>query len=348
MTAKTHEVEFTGNASDYFGIWIVNVLLSIVTFGIYSAWAKVRDKKYFYGNTIIDDHSFDYHATGKQIFIGRLIVGAGLLVLSILNVINPILYIIGVLGLLLVLPWIIVRALRFNARVSSYRNVRFNFVGDAGRAFLTFIILPIANLFTLYLATPFISRAIHRFTTNNHQYGDRNFEFNSDIGSYYTAFFMTLAMMIGGIVLLTAGGGGLLASLSGVLNNISEGAVIAMVIALYAVMILVIIPAMLIYKALLRNILFNNTSLDGLHQFSSDVHPGRYIWIIVSNALAAGLTFGMLIPWGRVRLAKYMAAVTHLISESSLDGYTSDVQDSAGVISSEYMDIEGFDIDIGL
>jgi uncharacterized membrane protein YjgN (DUF898 family) len=42
---------FTGGASEYFGIWIVNVLLSILTLGIYSAWAKVRNKRYFYGNT---------------------------------------------------------------------------------------------------------------------------------------------------------------------------------------------------------------------------------------------------------------------------------------------------------
>ena len=43
--------EFHGNGADYFRIWIVNLLFSILTLGIYSAWAKVRTKKYFYGNT---------------------------------------------------------------------------------------------------------------------------------------------------------------------------------------------------------------------------------------------------------------------------------------------------------
>ena len=46
------DFSFTGNASEYFGIWIVNLLLSIVTFGIYTAWAKVRRLRYFYGNTL--------------------------------------------------------------------------------------------------------------------------------------------------------------------------------------------------------------------------------------------------------------------------------------------------------
>ena len=57
---KKTPVVFTGNAREYFGIWIVNLLLSILTLGIYSAWAKVRRKKYFYQHTLIDGAGFDY------------------------------------------------------------------------------------------------------------------------------------------------------------------------------------------------------------------------------------------------------------------------------------------------
>src|SRR6478609_4191452 len=84
MGGTLERAEFRGNAGEYFGIWIVNILLTIVTFGIYSAWAKVRRMRYFRGNTYLDGHSFDYHARGKQIFLGRLIV---FVVLAIINVI---------------------------------------------------------------------------------------------------------------------------------------------------------------------------------------------------------------------------------------------------------------------
>ena len=67
------KIEFTGNAKDYFGIWIVNLILSIVTLGIYSAWAKARREIYFKNNTKIFDTGFGYHATGGQIFKGRLV-----------------------------------------------------------------------------------------------------------------------------------------------------------------------------------------------------------------------------------------------------------------------------------
>ncbi|MGZ5661700.1 MAG: DUF898 family protein, partial [Usitatibacter sp.] len=52
---------FTGDAREYFRIWIVNLFLSVITLGIYSPWAKVRKKRYFYGNTWVAGANFDYH-----------------------------------------------------------------------------------------------------------------------------------------------------------------------------------------------------------------------------------------------------------------------------------------------
>ncbi len=46
---------FTGKASEYFKIWIVNGLLTVLTLGIYSAWAKVRTNRYMYGNLYLDN-----------------------------------------------------------------------------------------------------------------------------------------------------------------------------------------------------------------------------------------------------------------------------------------------------
>ena len=74
-------IKFKGQAGEYFGIWIVNLLLTVITIGIYSAWAKVRKKKYFSSNTEIDGHSFGYHATGWQILKGRILVALVSLVL---------------------------------------------------------------------------------------------------------------------------------------------------------------------------------------------------------------------------------------------------------------------------
>ena len=37
-----HPVEFTGSGGEYFRVWIVNVLLTIVTLSLYTPWARRR------------------------------------------------------------------------------------------------------------------------------------------------------------------------------------------------------------------------------------------------------------------------------------------------------------------
>ena len=66
-------LRFTGRGGEYFGIWIVNLLLTILTVGIYSAWAKVRRIQYFYRHTELAHSSFDFHGSPIKILLGRFI-----------------------------------------------------------------------------------------------------------------------------------------------------------------------------------------------------------------------------------------------------------------------------------
>ncbi len=68
------EFKFDGNGFEYFKIWIVNIVLTILTLGIYSAWAKVRNQQYFYGHTELTGTRFEYLAKPINILIGRLLV----------------------------------------------------------------------------------------------------------------------------------------------------------------------------------------------------------------------------------------------------------------------------------
>ena len=75
-------IEFTGQWGEYFRIWIVNVLLTIVTLGIYAAWAKVRKRRYFCANTRLLGHTFEYLADPLKILYCNLIVVALFLVIE--------------------------------------------------------------------------------------------------------------------------------------------------------------------------------------------------------------------------------------------------------------------------
>ena len=82
-------VSFTGSGSEYFRIWIVNLLLTIVTLGLYHPWAKVRRLRYFYGNTHIGDHTLDFHGNPTRMLRGFLLLGALLLLYTVAGKVSP-------------------------------------------------------------------------------------------------------------------------------------------------------------------------------------------------------------------------------------------------------------------
>lgn len=139
-------LEFNGNGTEYFKIWIVNLLLTIVTLGIYYPWAKVRSRRYFFGNTELDNANFEYHATGKQLFISYIIAMAIFATYIIIGQMFPIVGLVFALLFLAALPWIIWRSIKFNLRMISYRNVRFGFNGNLGGAYATFLAYPIGMI----------------------------------------------------------------------------------------------------------------------------------------------------------------------------------------------------------
>ena len=142
---------FEGSGSEYFKIWIVNILLTIVTLGLYYPWAKVRNNRYLYANSTIEGRGFDYHATGKQLFFGYLIAMALLIAYIIIQNISPIGSLVVILIFFLAFPWIIWRSLSFNMRMTSFSNVRFSFDGTLGGAYANFMLRPIAVFIVVYL-----------------------------------------------------------------------------------------------------------------------------------------------------------------------------------------------------
>jgi uncharacterized membrane protein YjgN (DUF898 family) len=118
---------FTGTGSEYFRIWIVNLLLTILTFGIYSAWAKVRRLQYFYRNTWLNEVNFDYHGDPTAILKGRVLAVILLSVYNLSGGLSPILGLIFLIPLMLVMPVLLYKSLRFRAINSSYSGLRFGF-----------------------------------------------------------------------------------------------------------------------------------------------------------------------------------------------------------------------------
>ncbi|MGY5806813.1 YjgN family protein [Rhizobium sp. LEGMi198b] len=332
---------FTGRAAEYFGIWIVNVLLTIITLGIYSAWAKVRRNRYFYGNTALLGHTFEYHAKGKQIFIGRLIVFGLLVALNILSHVAPLAVLAIWPVMLVVFPWFLMRGLKFNARVTSYRNVRFDFVGTYGGALKAIFLGALVTIISLGLLSPVASRWFYKYIFDNLRYGDRQFSTEPRLGALYEAFVTVVAIVIAGIVIL-----GLFSAVASGFGGNSMGRGMGS-ISLWHWMIVLIIPIYIIaglyYRAAVRNIIWSAAMVDHRHQLKSDLGRRRYAWIAISNVIVTFATLGLMRPWAAVRLQRYLAEHTAIHVDGEIGVVFDQIRSTGGVISAEYLDVDGFD-----
>jgi uncharacterized membrane protein YjgN (DUF898 family) len=286
-----HRFVFSGTAKEYFGIWIVNVLLTIITLGIYSAWAKVQRNRYMYGNTALADGRFDYHARPVQILIGQIIVVGFIILYNVLLSFAPTLGIVLAVIFVIAMPWLIARGLRFNARVTSYRNGRFDFTGLYWGAAKAFFLGPVIAAITFGICAPIASRWMLQYMLGNLSYGGRKFSVDASLSDIYRVWWLCVFLGIGGAFIF-----GLFAAAitmffgafdDGSEENLHVLTSILSIVTIVAYIILFLVYACvgLIYQAGVRNIGLSATTFDSRHSLLSDMSRADYAWIVISNLI---------------------------------------------------------------
>ena len=349
--AARHPFQFEGSGGEYFKIWIVNLALSIITLGIFSAWAKVRTRRYFLGNTVLAGHNFEYHGQPLRILLGRVIalVLLGGYSLSI-HLGGPKFVLAWLVVFAIALPWLVKSSFRFNARNTSYRNVRFNFSGTYGGAFKAFVLWYFAMVVSLFTLTPFAHRARDYYHINNHSFGGRKFTCEFEIGPLYGIYLLSILFFMLGIAALI----GAIAS-TGVMAVIAGMA--AHKSALPPVLIPIILMFMLGYLVLILfvgayfrtrtfNLVLNSTAIDGGLKMEADLPVVGMMWILFSNVFLTLITLGIFYPFALVRQTRFMVEHMAVEGDATLDDVVDTAQASPGAIGEEVASF--FDIDFGL
>lgn len=339
---QRHAPEFSGRAGEYFGIWFVNLLLSIVTLGIYSAWAKVRTERYFYGHTRLAGASFEYLANPIAILKGRLIAYAFVIALGLAAQFSLGLYVALFVLLFAFMPAIIVWSLRFRARNSAWRGVTFRFDQTAGAAYGPFMGWPILAGLTMWLLYPVMSMRQQEFVADAHRFGKARFRFEGLVGAYYIPFLIVLGIGVGGLfamIGLTAGA----AFAGGAAAGAEPPAwIFAPVVAFY----LGFFALGVFLRVRYANLFWKNTRL-GEHRFESTLRARDMIWIYASNIVVIVCTVGLMVPWAMVRLARYRAEHFAMIAHGSLDGFLAEAGGTTGATGAELVDALDAGLDFG-
>jgi uncharacterized membrane protein YjgN (DUF898 family) len=338
---QTLPLSFTGSGSAYFRIWIVNVLLSIVTLGIYSAWAKVRRERYFLNNTLLDGSAFEYHADPVNILKGRLLVAAVLIVGNLIAEFSPILNLVVVLAYLAGLPWMISRAMRFRAHNTSWRALRFGFSGQAGAAAKAWILWPIAAALSLGILTPFALRAQRCYLVNHLHFGTEDFRVALPIGPIYRILLGAglVCLLVAGLIGAVAGVGLWRATETG-MREAAGGSVFLAVLGLY--LALAVVAPYISVK--MTNLVLNRSNLAD-HGFLSTIPPAGYVFIALSNWVLTAITLGLYRPFAVVRLYEYRISHMAMLPAGDLDAFVAAQEGEVRVLGEEAADL--LDIDLG-
>lgn len=127
----THPLEFSGRGGEYFRVWIVNVLLSIVTLGLYTPWARRRTVQYFYGHTLVADSPLEFTAPQRKMVTGFVLLVLLTLAYNIaVDTGQDTAVALLLLGGAVLAPYLWASAMRFRLGNTRWRGLRLRFAAS--------------------------------------------------------------------------------------------------------------------------------------------------------------------------------------------------------------------------
>ena len=202
-----HALAFHGSGGTLFGIHVVNVLLTLLTLGIYYCWARVRTRRYVVGQTALDGDHFSYHGLGREVFLGYL--KAGILFgipLALLQHLPQLLdagssvtiaaSVASYLLLLVLVPVARAGARRYRLSRMAWRGIRFAWRGRTGEYVKLFAVTSVLTTLTLGLYYPVSLARTHGYLVRHSCFGSQPFDFDGDgrdlVLSFLYAVLLTL------------------------------------------------------------------------------------------------------------------------------------------------------------
>jgi len=320
LSKQTHTLEFTGSASEYFRIWIVNVLLTILTLGIYYAWAKVRTRRYFYAHTSLDGHAFDYLGSPLDILKGHLVFAAGLIALVAAHPFGPVAQSAVALAYYAVIPFLIYQSWRYRLHHAAYRNVRMRFHGSVGESYGIYLWSALWIPLTLGLIFPYLHFRKKKYVFEHLAYGETQNHFGGKPWPFYAMYILIFIVLIVFstifVVAFNKMDGATRNSIKGNMDMIN---VLFQTSALAFILIVSCLQQHIYIQS--NNYCWNHSAL-GHARFHSALRTWPLIGIRLTNTLAIIASLGLMIPWAKVRRARYIVSQLHVIVSGDLDELT--------------------------
>jgi len=311
---EVRRVAFSGSGGTLFGIQIVNVLLTIITLGIYYFWGKTRVRAYTHSEMEFDGDRFAYHGTGKELLVGGLkafglfvVIVGGLGLLQFLTpgeapkiAIGLLIYAVG----LVLVPIATVGSRKYRLSRASWRGIRFSFRGQTGEYMRIFIGGAVLTFVTLGLYYPFFYNNMWKYLIGNSYFGTKRFAFDGSGSDLFGRYLLAIVLSI-------------------------------FTLGLYWFW----------FSAERNRYYWSHTAFESA-RFRSTVRGGPLFRLTLGNVLLAVFTLGLAVPWVVVRNLRFVC--TNVMLEGPVD-FAAIQQDAqaASPVGESLADFLGLDI-VGL
>ncbi len=329
---------YDGKISELFGIFLLNLLLTIITLGIFRFWAITRIRRYLWSHMRFEDTRFTYTGRGKELFLGFLLAMLILIlmfsavgvVFAVLAKSHPVLAAIPIgaayLGLFILFGAAHFSAQRYRLSRTEWRGIRGGMEGSALRYGLSWLLLLLACVVTLYQAVPWMQVGLARRRIDASRFGSAVFHCEARAGRLYLTWLATIVgyvLLFGVIVVIVVASewSSFARVVSGAVKGQGADAAImrATPVIIAGVLAFFVGSGLLTtwyYTRLSRLILSNTTAVipdaQATLRFGTTMTAGSLLWLVVSNVLIALLTLGLGLPIVLHRYARYIARTTYM------------------------------------
>ena len=366
-------IRFTGSGSEYFRIWIVNLLLLLVTFGIYYPWAKVRRLRYFHGNTLIDGEPMGFHGDPKKMLKGYMLVGLLFTLYSAAGKFSPMAGFFAFAIVAGLFPALLKSSMQFRLANTSWRGMRFRFKGSLAGAYRAVLPAFVPGLVILAALTgisnpqkppmwygvtvalvgvvslmvvPWLLWNLKKYQHNHYALASLQTTFKATLGAFYKVFLKTMGVMLlpllvffGMAALFAAGGKAIGFSGAGRVAAV----LVAMSAAFFSVAMMFVVVKPYVTSRL-QNLVWTRTGNAAL-RFRSELRFRSLLWLTLKNWLLVVLTLGFYWPFAAVALARLRLEAVVVKSRVSADTLFNQMQVVEGDAAGEAAgDLFGLDI----
>ncbi|MFT3778162.1 MAG: YjgN family protein [Ottowia sp.] len=324
-----HPIEFTGSGGEYFRVWIVNLLLTIVTLSLYTPWARRRTAQYFYGHTQVVGSPLEFVAEQRRMVFGFLIFVALYAAYELaVQTGQDLAAALLIFGFALLTPFLWGSAMRFRLGATRWRGIRLAFTASwkevylaswpvfaiaavwTGAAIATDALLPAQARTALALVLTLL--CVIRLEFNYKRLLVARARIGGQAGRWKPAYgdFVKVWLAAAGIFVLTLLGvavagsvvtGGIVYLARDLMRGTSVPGMILLGVLFFAAAVLMLmlasLPARAYREARVFQLVWNNVGFGHIARTRTSLRTGAYVALRVKNVLLSLLTLGFYRPF---------------------------------------------------